>query len=326
MATAEELRQLRQWYGGTRMFHPGRGLTGGGGTTSGGGGTSGGQLSAPPTGLTSEQKSAQALIDSVLSEYGLESLGAQAWGWYLNGATVDQVFLDIRKTPEYAARFPAMAELSKQGRAISEQTYIDYERQAAQVMQRYGLPAGFSDGPEDFAALIGGNVSIAELDRRIQIRTEIAYNTDEETLRVLRDDYGATPGHVLAYVIDPKNALPLIERDFLAAKIGGAAGRTGYDTDKAMNERLATLGVTAEQAQEGFGALEANRALFVGLPGTSEDEISQEEQIGATFEGDAAANQKIMRRKGQRLADFTGGGQFLGGESGVTGIGSARGA
>src|SRR5689334_18836184 len=105
-----------------------------------------------PSGLTAEQKSARAILDDTLAQYGLSGLGDRLWQQYLNGEPIEQIMVDLRKTPEYKARFPGMEALSKKGRAISEGEYISIERGYAQLFREYGLPAGFYDDPSDFAA------------------------------------------------------------------------------------------------------------------------------------------------------------------------------
>lgn len=88
---------------------------------------------------------------------------------------------------------------------------------------------------------------------------------------------------------------------------------------------MADLGISAQQAQQGFGSLVQGAQLFQSLPGmTSEGTIGRETQLAAAFGGDALAQQEIERRRRERQAAFEGGGSFAASQQGVTGLGAPR--
>ncbi|MGA1656102.1 MAG: hypothetical protein ACO39D_08180, partial [Ilumatobacteraceae bacterium] len=60
--------------------------------------------------------------------------------------------------------------------------------------------------------------------------------------------------------------------------------------------------------------------LFVALPGTTEEAISQQEQISGVFGTSAAAQQRIRQRSRERQAIFEAGGRFAGQGTTVTGL------
>lgn len=276
---------------------------------------------APPA----ENLSARAQLDATLGQFGLSGLGGWAWEKYKAGVPVEQIFLDLRQTPEYKARFPAMEALAKKGRAVSEATYIDLERTFAQTRRAAGLPEGFYDRPEDFAKLIAGEVSPTEDAARVELARLSAFQAPPEVRDELARNYGIDAGQLTAYWLDPDRALPLIQQQYLSAQIGGQARTTGYGVlTKSESESLAARGVTEAQAQQGFGQLAESRGLFNALPGSGEDEIGREEQIGAVFAGNAGASERIRRRQAQRKAEFGGGGGFSSSREGVGGLGSAR--
>ena len=85
-------------------------------------------------------------------------------------------------------------------------------------------------------------------------------------------------------------------------------------------EELAVAGITQEQARAGFQTIAGAEELFVALPGTTEEAISQQEQISGVFGTSAAAQQRIRQRSRERQAAFEAGGRFAGQGTTVTGL------
>lgn len=280
---------------------------------------------------TADETSAQAIIQSFLDTYGLGALGDWAWQKVLRGEGIQQIMLEMRETPTYQQRFPAMAELAKQGRGISEADYIGMENAYRSTLHAYGLPAGFYDQPADFAQFMVGDVSPNELNDRVKQYTAAVYG-DPETLRQLRglyDEYGhdGNPaGDLLAHYLDPKAAEPLLAEQLSAAQFAAAAKTSGYgQIGKAQAELFgARRDVSAEQAAQGFSQLVRSKELFTGLPGQAETDIGQLQQLGAAFGGDTLAQQEIEKRARTRVAEGGGGGGFTASSKGVTGLGSSQ--
>lgn len=275
------------------------------------------------SGLTPGQASAKAIIQSALEEYGLGGLGDRLWQQYLGGAPIEQIMLDLRKTPEYATRFPGLDALRKRGRAISEAEYISIERSYTQSMRAAGLPSGFYDSPDDFGRLIAGEVSPSELSERIATYSMVANDSPPEVRAELQRLYGIGAGELTAFFIDPDRALPLLKQRAQAASLSAGAIRSGFGgLAVGEAERLAQLGVTDQQAQEGFGSLVDARELFSPLD-AGESAIGRDQQIGAAFGGDVGARRRIENRAARRKAQFDGGGSFASDKAGFGGIGSA---
>jgi hypothetical protein len=172
-----------------------------------------------------------------------------------------------------------------------------------------------------------GNVSLNELNGRIQGAKEATYNMDPNTAARLAQDFGLTPGSgaLASFFLDPTKALPLLQNQANAAKIGGQADNAGYaglgnDTTLA----LAQQGVTQAQAGQGFNALAHEQQLFQGLPGEQAPTITQKTQLDATFSGNADAQSQIEQRRQARQAQFADGGAFASTQQGMTGLGSAQ--
>lgn len=273
-------------------------------------------------GPTLATRDAAEQLRDVLMFYGLpEALAEWAWSRIISGDSDIDVLQQLRERPEYLARFPAMADRRAAGLpAISEAEYLAYERQRIQLMRAAGLPEGFYDDPEDFRRDIANDVSIAELSQRVQLAQDALYNEPPEVLDFYRA-YGLDDGDLTAALMDPDRALPVLQRKVGAAQRAGAAVRTGFGTlteDEAG--RLVDLGVTNEQAQTGFSDLARGQELFTPLT-LGEESITRDEQLGATFGGDAAAKRKIENRQKKRVGEFDRGGAFSAGRTGYSGLG-----
>jgi hypothetical protein len=269
-------------------------------------------------------------LKAILARYGLEQLDAWAWQKIVDGASVAQIELELYEQQAFRDRFAAIFEFRKKFPdlpAPSPADILGYETAAAQLYKAAGLPVGFYDQPQDFVNLIGGGVSMAELTTRVQEGFEAAMKAPAEVRTELERLYGIQAGALAAFFLDPDKALPLLVKQFGAAQISGAGFRAGYDPlTVGQAERLADLGLTPEQAGQGFGELVRMEELFQPLPGreAAEVAISTEEQLGAAFGGVESAQARIERQRRARLAVFGGGGGFAAGEGGISGIGVAR--
>lgn len=278
---------------------------------------------ATATALTADQSSAKALITSELAYYGLGSLADRAWNDYLQTGNVDQVMLDLRQSPEYKARFPAMAELSAKGRAISESDYINLERSYTQLGQAYGLPAAFTQS--HLTDWIGGEVSPTEVKSRLDMYQADMYQSPPEVRSELSRLYGLSSGDQLAFFIDENRALPILQQQFLAAQAGAASKLSGFGAlTQHEAEMVAQSGQNFQQDQQGFDTLAKSQELFSALPGeVGADNIDREDQLGAAFGGNSAAARRIQQQADKRVAEFKGGGGFSQTQGGETGLGSA---
>lgn len=293
--------------------------------------------------LSPEQQGVQATLQAVLAEYGLAGLGDWVWEQYIGGSPVEQIFLDIRKTPEWQAEYGAtIGELAKQGVALSEREVIALRRQFLTVARSWDLPEGFYDTRDDFDAMIANLRSPVEfndlLTEASAAATEWASSPEglselagrpvgpDETASVAEEMnrlYGT--GALVAYYTDPDRTLELARRQTAAARIGVQARRTGFgQLTRSEAEQLAAEGVTTERARAGFSELEQDVELFTPLPGEGGRVVGRGEQLGATFGSDVAAASDIERRRRQRQAGFRGGGGFSGNRSGLGGLGSAE--
>lgn len=266
------------------------------------------------------QQSARQILTSYLNQYGLGNLADWAWGKFLNGESLDQIKLELPETTEYQTRFPAMKTLASKGRAISTDQYIQLEQSYTQLARQFGLPAGFYDQPDDFANLISGEVSPSEYQSRLQNYQALAFDVDPTTRNELQRLYGVDTGHLTAYFVDPERSLPSLQKAFGAVQAGAQGIRSGYGT-LSQQEAETLTGQTQAQLTQGFGTLVANREVFNNLPGEPGSGIDRAQQLGAAFQGDAAAQQAIEAQARRRRAQFGGGGSVAQTQQGFAGAG-----
>jgi hypothetical protein len=274
------------------------------------------------------QADAEAILANELTSWGF---GQDAIDWsktvLTSNASIDQILFELRKQPFYVNSVYGKTNAGRTAAGLptmSEAQINAYKDYAVGVSQQAGLPAGFMND-DQVVKLASMDVSTAELDARITQGLTKAMQSDPLTLDTLQNYYGVTPGHLAAYYLDPANALPMLQNQFLSAQIGSTAQRTGYG---AINQPtamgLAQLGVTPAQAQTGFTKLGTEAQLFGALPGTAEQNIGQGVQLGAEFGGNAEDQMLIQQRAAQRQAAFAGSYKFAETAGrGMTGLGAA---
>jgi len=206
-----------------------------------------------------ERRSAYDLLLSEFKQYGLEALVTPLRSLIEEGVSPSEFTLRLRETDAYKKRFAANAQRVAKGlRALSEAEYIGTEDQYQDVMRRYGMPESYYTKGElgiqsGFEKFLAGDVSAVELEDRIQTAQNRVVNSNPEVAKALKEFYpGISNGDILAYVLDPANAIEQIKRKVTAAEIGGAAIQSGLKTGMTRAEELAAAGITKQQAQQGF--------------------------------------------------------------------------
>jgi hypothetical protein len=221
-----------------------------------------GYLSDKQSAFDTQKRSSQSAFDLMYAEfanYGLASLVEPLRGLVQNGISGDEFTLRLRETDAYKKRFSANAERIAKGlTALSEGEYLDKEDKYQAVMRNYDLPASYyakdSLGTQaGFQKLLANDVSAVELEDRLIQAKDRVINANPEVSAALKAYYpGIGDGDILAYVLDPQNALKDIQRKVSAAEIGGAARAQGLTTGVSRAEELAGLGITKAQAQAGY--------------------------------------------------------------------------
>ena len=282
-------------------------------------------------GLSDEEKSKRQSAYDVLvqefSKYGLASLVTDVKDLLINRTPASQISLALQNTDAYKKRFSANQDRIAAGlRALTPAEYVSKEDAYQNIMRQYGLPASYytkdATGKQvGFDKLIAADVDDAELADRVATAQKRVLNTNPEVLKALRQFYpDISNADILAYTLDPKNAIQDINRKVTAAEIGGAALSQGLKTGAATAEALAGQGVTgAQYSQAAPFIAEATQA-----GGQLASFYGQEPYTQATAEAEAlgtagAAEAAKKRKKLTSLAtaDFSG-------SSGVGALGRDR--
>jgi len=207
-------------------------------------------------------QSAYALLFEQFNQYGLGALIEPLKKFIVDGLSPAEFTLRLRETDAYKKRFAANASRIQKGlRALSEAEYIGLEDQYQNIMRNYGLPASYyargdMGRQEGFEKFIAGDVSAAELEDRIVTAQNRVINAAPEVSKALREFYpDITGGDILAYALDPEQALSNIKRKVGAAEIGAGAMQAGLATGLTRAEELQRFGVTGEQARQGYQAI-----------------------------------------------------------------------
>ena len=266
-----------------------------------------------------ERKSAFDILKTEFTRYGLQGLIPDTLKLAEDGRSESEITLELRRSPAYDDRFAANADRIKAGyRSLSEAEYITLEDQYQRLMRQYGLPESFyktgtAGKQPELEKFLAGDVSPAELEDRIQLGVNRVQNASPEVLSTLEQFYpGVNKSNLLAYMLDPKKALPDIQRQVQAAEIGGAARMAGggLTTNLADAQYLASYGVDQAQARTGYqqiaGGLERGGQLANIYGQTPYTQTTAEQEV---FSTGGAAESRRKRQKITGLEQATFGGQ-----------------
>jgi hypothetical protein len=271
-----------------------------------------------------KRRTGQSAYDLLLAEfnrYGLGTLLDDVKDLIVTGADEASLTLALRQTKAYQARFAANKDRINSGlRALSEAEYVTLEDQYQNVMRNYGLPATYytkdATGKQaGFEKFIAGDVSASELEDRISIAQKRVIDAAPQVKEALKQFYpGIKDGDILAYTLDPTQGLANIQKKVLAAEIGGAAIGAGLGAEVSRAEQLASYGVTAESAKQGYGAigggLERGRQLSSIYQQPDYNQAVAEEEV-FNLPGQTKAGEKRKKIIGLEKATF-------GGQTGVS--------
>jgi hypothetical protein len=173
-----------------------------------------------------------------------------------------------------------------------------------------------------FEKFLANDVSASELEDRIATAQQRVLNSNPEVLTALKQFYpDISNADILAYTLDPTNALTSIKRKVTAAEIGGAALAQGLQAQGGTAEALAGQGITKAQAQQGYTDIAGI------LPRTSqladiygEQPYTQQTAEAEIFGSQGAADAAKKRKKLASLETAT-----FSGSSGVGALGRDKG-
>jgi hypothetical protein len=221
--------------------------------------------------ISGEMQDAYQRLFDEFNAIGLGALVEDGKDLLMKATSISAMPEALRNTKAYITRFSANDTRIKAGlRALSPAEYLAKEDAYQNIMRQYGLPTsyyktGAFGKQEGFDALLTNDVSAIELEDRISKAQERVLNANPEVSAALKQFYpDITNGDILAYTLNPKNAIKDIQRKVTAAEIGGAAmtpkdamGRSILTTSEARATELAGYGVNKALATEGYSAIGA---------------------------------------------------------------------
>ena len=270
---------------------------------------------------TADQKraagqSAYNLLFEEFNRYGLGSLVAPLQNFIVEGLSPAEFTIRLRDTDAYKKRFAANAARIQKGlTALDEATYIGLEDQYQEIMRKYGLPESYySRGDmgrqEGFEKFIANDVAPTEVEDRIVTAQNRVINAAPEVSRALREFYpDITNGDILAYALDPQQAITNIKRKVTAAEIGGAAMAEGLATGLSRAEELARFGVTGAGYREAAPVIKQATERGSQLAGFYDQGVFDQataEQAVLGISGSADAQKKIKKLTQLEQASFSG--------------------
>ena len=264
----------------------------------------------------SKRTSAYDLLYNEFAQYGMGDLVGDVKSFIMAGVSPSEFTMRLRETQPYKTRFKANEDRINAGlAAISEAEYIGLEDGYQNIMRNYGLPESYyTKGKygtqEGFQKFIANDVSATELEDRIMTAQQRVVNANPEVLASLKAFYpGITNGDILAYTLDPKNALTDIKRKVTAAEIGGAATQAGLKTDLERAQELGAAGITKQQAQQGFqtvAEVAPRGGQLAAMYGESPYTQQTAEQEVFGLAGSVEASKQRRKLAGLEQASFSG--------------------
>lgn len=253
-----------------------------------------------------QRQSAYDLLAQEFTQYGLGSLVEPLKALVQENVSPSEFAIRLQQTDAYKQRFSANADRIAKGlTALKPAEYIAMEDQYQNIMRNYGLPATYytkdATGKQaGFDKLLANDVSQAELEDRVATAQQRVINSNPEVLQALKQFYpDISNADILAYTLDPQNALTNIKRKVTAAEIGGAALAQGLQAQGGTAESLAGQGITKAQAQQGYTDIanilpRASQLSEIYNQGPYDQATAEAEVFNTTGAAQAAAKRKKL--------------------------------
>lgn len=302
----------------------------------GGGGGGGGTTTDPYTEWLKSQEAARLnrLVETMRAYFNDNGMGqfVTAMEKYVRlGYEGDSLWVVIKGDPEYQAAWNTrfVANATRKAKGLSEllpSTYVQLEQSYKQLMIKHGVPSTLFDSPDDFAELIGNDVSPVEVNDRLQYASDyINFSGNENVKAQLRSEYGLSDSEMAAYMLDTNRTLQYLSsesrRNMNRANVGGAAMTQGVDIGKTLRDEIAAMfeasggsGMdTFASSNSRFADVNVQQPAYARLGALSGVAATTEELVREQFDlsGAADVTEKKKTLASQERARF-------GGSSGLT--------
>ena len=273
---------------------------------------------------TARQNNLISTMRVFMGENGMSELLAGMEKYVRQGYTGDQLWVMVSNDAEYQAaynrRFAANAARVEKGLAkLLPATYIELESGYRSAMMSRGMPEGLFDNTDDFTELIANDVSVREVEGRLDLALEyINFSGNENVKRELREIYGMTEGEMAAYVLDPDRTADFLARESAGnlrkAAVGGAAENATVALKDALRDEIANMygGSTWErtygETSQAFTSVAEQTPLYQRLGSLSKEDADSEDLVREQFNvtGAAEAAAKKNRLASAERARFSG--------------------
>ena len=250
-------------------------------------------------------------LKELLGRLGLGSLTTNVRDLIAKGVLDrDAILFELRETPEFKTRFAGNAARVKAGLPeLRPLVYVALEAQYRETMKANGLNVDLYDETKDFQALIEGDVSNAELQRRIVNGYRAVSEADPEVVRQMQELYNVTPGQLAQYFLDPTNMAPTLEKQAAAAAVAARGKEQGkLQLGKLTAEDLVNRGYSEAQAMAAFKILGEQKGLYEEMSG--ESALTEGQKVGSVFGYDVDSVEAVKKRQATRKSPFLGGGSY----------------
>ena len=215
----------------------------------------------------------------------------------------------------YTKRFAGnAARVAKGLNAYDEATYRDVEDSYEETLRLYGLGNMISTNRDanqaKWASYMANDLAAPEFAKRIKEVSEGVLMMDAATKSQWKTYYPSlTDNDIVAYFLDPKQTMPILEEKVKAAQIGAVAGTAGYGITKERAEEFAKFGVSREGALTGYQevaeAVPTGKKLS-GIYGEENIEYGQTQAENEFIKNDAQTKLKRNRLASKERAMFAG--------------------
>lgn len=259
---------------------------------------------------------ARSLVADAMRAFGLDDLADWIMNNVVEGTDIATVYLKLRETDAYKKRFPAMEELQRQaragGRGWNEADYINIENAYREVMSQSGIAPELWDSHDDYAALMKGQVSPAEVQRRVDAAREAVLSTNPATRQQMQRLYGITPEDLVGYALVPERGSDYLRRMANAAIMAGLGADAGIGTGlgAAQWERYAGEDI---QSNVGYGDMRGQIAAAKSLAreqgrlaGIEGGLFTESDALDVAISEDATKTSESQQRARREKARFSG--------------------
>lgn len=197
----------------------------------------------------------QTLTNLDFSKSQIDSLTDWAWNQIQDGASPQQIQVELPHRDEFRERFPVIHQMREAGETPpSAQQVLTFEQNTREVVSSFGLPDEFHDR-DHITRMIMGGLSPQQLQQRLNTVSQDILARGDEIKEVFAKRHGISglsDASLLASAITPGVPPHEFEHKIRAAQVGGTASKFGFDRGSKRVDELVEAGIGADQAQELF--------------------------------------------------------------------------